>query len=199
MLAYMNKEALELTLKTNKAHYFSRSKQRIWQKGESSGNVQNVKEIFIDCDQDTILLKVEQVGGAACHTGRVSCFFEKIDSDGSKIEESPKVELNYSVIDKLYHVIEERKRSNSAESYVASLFEKGENTILKKVAEEAAELCFAIKDNNEDEIIYEAADLMFHYLIALSSKNINPDRVESELKRRFGIGGLEEKKSRDAK
>ena len=196
MLAYMNKEAFGLTLDTNIAHYFSRSKQRIWKKGESSGNIQKVHEIFLDCDNDTILLKVEQVGKMACHTGRESCFFQKIDSDSVNIQETPK-EINYAIYDKLYHVIQERKRELKSDSYVSSLFKKGENTILKKVAEESAEFCLAIKDKDSDEIVYEGADLMFHFLVALSSQNIDPDRVEKELKRRFGLSGLEEKKTRD--
>lgn len=196
MLAYMDKEALTLTLSTKKAHYFSRSKQRIWMKGETSGNIQNVKDMFIDCDNDTLLIMIEQVGGAACHTGRKSCFFTKLESDEivSAIDES--VVANYSIIDQLYHVIQERKGVDPKSSYVASLLHKGENSYLKKVVEEAGEFCFAVKDNDEDEIIYEAADLLFHTLVALGDKNINPDRIKQELARRFGLSGIEEKNSR---
>ncbi len=108
MLAYMDKEALDLTLKTKKAHYYSRSKQRIWQKGESSGHTQEVQEILVDCDNDTVLLKVKQ-NGVACHTGRKSCFFTNLETK----EEISKVEVDttaaYGVIDTLYHVIQERK------------------------------------------------------------------------------------------
>ncbi len=194
MLAYMNKEAVELTLKTNLAHYYSRSRKKMWKKGESSGNLQHVKEIYLDCDLDTILLKVIQDGGCACHTGRESCFFNRVD-----IEEKPSEiiqDINYSVIDKLYHTIQERKLADPKTSYVASLFEKGDNSILKKVVEEAGEFSFAVKDNDEKEIVYEAADLAFHTLVALAHKNINPDLIKQELERRFGLSGIQEKNSR---
>ncbi len=197
MLAYMNEEALNLTLSTSFAHYFSRSRQRIWKKGESSGNTQEIKEILIDCDNDTILLKVKQNGGVACHTGRESCFFTSL-STGREIKE-PKVEIDYSIVDKLYHTILERKGADRESSYTAKLFFKGENTILKKVIEEAGEFCFAIKDRDEKEIIYEGADLLYHSLVALAIYDINPDRVKQELSKRFGISGIEEKKSRKEK
>ena len=196
MLAYMNKEALSLTLKTKKAHYFSRSKQRIWMKGESSGNIQNIKDIYIDCDNDTLLIMIEQVGGAACHTGRKSCFFTKLESGDVVSEADENVLSHYSIIDQLYHVIQERKGVDPKSSYVASLLHKGENSYLKKVVEEAGEFCFAVKDNDTEEIIYEAADLAFHTLVALGDKNINPDRIKQELARRFGLSGIEEKESR---
>ncbi|MBE0491625.1 MAG: bifunctional phosphoribosyl-AMP cyclohydrolase/phosphoribosyl-ATP diphosphatase HisIE [Sulfurospirillum sp.] len=195
MLAYMNEEALKLSLQTHLAHYFSRSKQRIWKKGETSNNLQHIKEIYLDCDLDTILLKVEQDGGVACHTGRKSCFFNRVDQ-----AQEPEVILQentkYSIFDTLYHVVQERKLADPKTSYVASLLHKGENSILKKVVEEAGEFCFAIKDNKEDDIVYEAADLAFHTLVALGYKNINPDRIKQELQRRFGLSGIEEKNSR---
>ena len=196
MLAYMDKVALKLTLSTKNAHYFSRSKQRIWKKGETSGNIQKVEDIFIDCDNDTILLLVEQVGGAACHTGRESCFFTKLESSEIISEVKEDATKNYSVIDTLYHTLQERKKSNPTISYTASLYQKGENTILKKVIEEAGEFCFAVKDGSSDDIIYEAADLTYHTLVALSYKNIDPDRVKNELKKRFGQSGVEEKNNR---
>ncbi len=196
MLAYMDKEALSLTLSTKKAHYFSRSKQRIWMKGESSGNIQNIKDIMIDCDNDTLLIMIEQVGGAACHTGRKSCFFTKLESDEVVSEVDERVVANYSIFDQLYHVIQERKKVDPKSSYVASLLHKGENSYLKKVVEEAGEFCFAVKDDDEAEIIYEAADLAFHTLVALGDKNINPDRIKQELARRFGLSGIEEKNAR---
>ncbi len=195
MLAYMNKEAIELTLSTNLAHYYSRSRKKMWKKGESSGNLQHVKEIYLDCDLDTILLKVTQEGGCACHTGRESCFFNRVDIDEKPSEIIQNID--YSVTDKLYHTIQERKLADPKTSYVASLFEKGDNSILKKVVEEAGEFSFAIKDNDEKEIVYEAADLAFHTLVALAHKNINPDLVKQELERRFGLSGIEEKNSRN--
>ena len=197
MLAYMNEEAFNLTLQTKEAHYFSRSKQRIWKKGESSGNTQSIKDMLIDCDNDTLLLKVEQKG-VACHTGRKSCFFTRVEDNQEVIK--PEMDMNkvYSVIDTLYHTLQERKNASKEESYTAKLFSKGENHILKKICEEAGELCFAVKDDNMDEIIYESADLTYHVLVALALKDINPDRVKQELARRFGISGIEEKNSRES-
>ena len=196
MMAFMNKEALELSLKTKKAHYFSRTKQRIWEKGESSGNYQIIKDIFIDCDCDTLLIKIEQVGGVACHTGRKSCFFTKLESDEVVSEVNEEATKNYSVLDKLYHELMERKNADPKTSYTASLLQKGENSYLKKIVEEAGELCFAIKDDDKKEIVYEAADLVYHCLIPLIDKNIHPDQIKEELKRRFGMSGIEEKNSR---
>lgn len=193
MLAYMNEEALKLTQSTKFAHYFSRSRNKLWKKGESSGHTQEVKEILIDCDNDTILLKIKQ-NGVACHTGRKSCFFTNLENN----EEILKVEkeIQYNFLDNLYHTLLERKGADPKSSYVASLYNKGENSILKKVVEEAGEFSFAIKDDDKDEIIYEAADLLFHSLVALAYKNIHPEAVLNELKRREGVSGIEEKNSR---
>jgi len=195
MLAYMNKEAVELTLQTNLAHYYSRSRKKMWKKGESSGNLQHVEEIYLDCDLDTILLKVVQDGGAACHTGRESCFFNRVDIDEAPSKIVSQINT-YSISDTLYHTLQDRKLADPKVSYVASLFKKGENSILKKVVEEAGEFCFAVKDNDEKEIIYEAADLAFHTLVALAHMNIHPDLIKQELQRRVGTSGIEEKNSR---
>jgi phosphoribosyl-ATP pyrophosphohydrolase/phosphoribosyl-AMP cyclohydrolase len=193
MLAYMNEEALKLTQETGYAHFYSRSRNKLWKKGESSGHTQEVKDILIDCDNDTILLKVKQ-NGVACHTGRKSCFFTKLDT--KKIILDKEKEIEYNFIDKLYHTLLDRKNADPKTSYVSSLYHKGENSLLKKVAEEAAEFCFAVKDDNSKEIIYEAADLAFHTLIALALKNIHPEAVLEELKRREGVSGIEEKRNR---
>ena len=291
MLAYMDEEALNLSLKTGFAHYFSRTKNRIWKKGEQSGNVQKIVDAYLDCDNDTLLIKVEQQGGAACHTGAKSCFFRKISGANFSDESERNLtgadgriltgELNlagkngqilereqnlsaseaqtkkpaYDIIDEIYHVILERKlNADPQTSYVASLFKKGENAVLKKVGEEAGELIMACKDasaarrfenltekhasessnlkktqageaqilirdeqdlnsknlrqgvkeqGKEDElkkaldgVVYEAADLCFHSLIALAAHGIHPERVKAELARRFGLSGIEEKNSR---
>ncbi|WP_295147263.1 bifunctional phosphoribosyl-AMP cyclohydrolase/phosphoribosyl-ATP diphosphatase HisIE [uncultured Campylobacter sp.] len=291
MLAYMNEEALNLSLETGFAHYFSRTKNRIWKKGEQSGNVQKIEDAYLDCDNDTLLIKVEQKGGTACHTGSKSCFFRKIsganfsgDSEQNLTDAGGRFltgELNladenglnlgggqnlaaftaqtkkpaYGIIDEIYHVILERKlNADPRTSYVASLFKKGENAVLKKVGEEATELVMACKDasaarrfenladkhasessnlkkaqaseaqilsrdeqdlNSQiltqgakeqgekdelkkalDGVVYEAADLCFHSLIALAAHGIHPERVKAELARRFGLSGIEEKNSR---
>ena len=305
MLAYMNEEALNLTLRTGYAHYFSRSKGRIWKKGESSGHVQLVQEAFLDCDNDTLLLKVEQCGGSACHTGSRSCFFKEIslqkcseniqspsacgainfaehgsvtslvqknsansrteqnsascdglqnltlknstDSCGKQnsVMQSPSAtnyaaERNtqnldaaaqnsalessaekgpYGILDEIYHVCLDRKLNGEpALSYVASLYAKGENAYLKKIAEEACEFALACKDLSRSElyadvaregfgehrageprydVIYEGADLLFHLLLALAAHNIHPDALLNELARRQGQSGIEEKRRRE--
>ena len=309
MLAYMNEEALGLTLQTGYAHYFSRSKRRIWKKGEESGHVQLVKSAFLDCDNDALLLKIEQCGGSACHTGARSCFFKEISlqkcgenmggssacgainfaehgsatslvqknstnsragqnsvacdgsadyapqnsttycSNQSSTMQSPaaanstltnsvaeRSEQNldavsqnstlensaekspYGILDEIYHVCLDRKLNGEpALSYVASLYAKGENAYLKKIAEEACEFALACKDLSRSglyadiaresfgehragepryDVIYEGADLLFHLLLALAAHNIHPDALLDELARRQGQSGIEEKRSR---
>ena len=195
MLAYMDKEAVELTLSTNFAHYFSRSKQRIWKKGESSGHTQEVIDIFLDCDNDTILLKVIQKG-VACHTGRPTCFFTNIKDSSIVSEVKVDTSSAYGIVDTLYHTIQERKNADPSSSWTAKLLQGKQNSMLKKIVEEAGEFTFAIKDDDTNEIIYEGADLMYHCLVALASKDISPDRIKQELERRFGLSGIEEKNSR---
>ncbi|MDP3267269.1 MAG: bifunctional phosphoribosyl-AMP cyclohydrolase/phosphoribosyl-ATP diphosphatase HisIE [Sulfuricurvum sp.] len=195
MMAYMNREALELSLSTHIAHYFSRSKQRLWKKGESSGHLQHIERFLLDCDNDTLLIMVRQEG-VACHTGRKSCFFTDIES-GETIS-IPQIDTvsTYGIIDELYHTILSRKNADPDTSWTAKLLSKGDNAILKKVVEEAGEFSFAVKDNDEDEIIYECADLVYHVLVALGHKNISPDRIKQELVRRFGMSGIAEKNAR---
>jgi len=195
MMAYMDRKALELSLTTKVAHYFSRSKQRIWKKGETSGHTQAIQELLLDCDNDTLLIKVIQEG-VACHTGRKSCFFTNIETGEAVSDVEVDSAAMYGVIDELYHIILERKSGDPETSWTAKLFAKGENTILKKIVEEAGELCFAVKDDNEEEIIYEAADLVYHCMVALGLKNISPDRIKQELARRFNMSGIAEKNSR---
>ncbi|MDD6056439.1 MAG: bifunctional phosphoribosyl-AMP cyclohydrolase/phosphoribosyl-ATP diphosphatase HisIE [Helicobacteraceae bacterium] len=210
MLGFMDKEALELSLKSGFMHYFSRSKGRIWKKGESSGHFQKIIKISLDCDNDSILALVEQ-SGVACHTGAKSCFFREISGvrsaecgnvESQNIKNTPcdstflDTSKIYSTIDILYHTLQERKNADSSTSYTAKLYKKGENTIGKKIVEEAAELAFAIKDKDESQIIYEAADLVYHYLVGLSFCNINPDKIYQELQKRFGLSGIVEKNSR---
>ncbi len=195
MMAYMNRESLELSLSTKVAHYFSRSKQRLWKKGESSGHLQHIERFLLDCDNDTLLIMVRQEG-VACHTGRKSCFFT--DMESNEIISEPQIDTvaTYGIIDELYHTILERRNSDPETSWTAKLLSKGDNAILKKVVEEAGEFAFAVKDDNEDEIIYECADLVYHVLVALGHKNISPDRIKQELVRRAGVSGISEKNSR---
>lgn len=195
MLAYMNKEALNLTISTKYAHYFSRSKQRIWKKGEESGHTQKVVETLLDCDNDTILIKVIQEG-VACHTGRKSCFFTNLETNDIISDVEVNTTNSYSVLDNLYHTIQDRKNDDPKKSYTSKLLNGKENSMLKKIVEEAGEFTFAVKDNDTEEIVYEGADLVYHCMVALASKNISPDRIKQELARRFGMSGIDEKNSR---
>ncbi|WP_292656346.1 bifunctional phosphoribosyl-AMP cyclohydrolase/phosphoribosyl-ATP diphosphatase HisIE [Nitratifractor sp.] len=194
MLAYMNEEAYRLTLETGYAHYFSRSKQRIWKKGESSGHTQKVRDLLIDCDADTILLKVEQKG-VACHTGRPSCFFTSVTQDKVITEKAVDTDAIYGVVDTLYHTILERKSSGGEKSWTRKLLEN-KALLLSKIREEADELATAIDEESDEQVIYEAADLLYHSLVGLGYREISPDRVKQELARRFGMSGIEEKESR---
>ena len=224
MMAYMNEDALNLTQKTGFAHYFSRSKNRIWQKGEESGNTQIVREMSLDCDNDALLLIVEQKG-SACHTGNKSCFFNKFGSNLSPNLNANEPNLNknrpkYDILDELYHIALSRKlQQNGEKSYIASLYKKGQNAYLKKIGEEANEFCLAIKDlinaknavnlgenlskfgehkqgDPSYDVVYEGADLIFHMIVALADLNIHPSQILDELKRREGISGIEEKNAR---
>ncbi len=191
MVAYMNEEALKKTVETGYAHFFSRKRQRIWKKGEESGNTLKVKSIKIDCDGDTLLLEVE-AKGPACHTGHKSCFYR--DLDGKELVAPEKQDLyqcNCSILERVYEVILERRANpQRTDSYVASLFRKGLDKILKKVGEEASEVIIACKNQKDEEIVYEVADLFFHVLVALGYFDIAPVRIYEELCRRFGKSGL---------
>lgn len=173
MLAYMNAESLEFTKETGIAHYYSRSRQTLWKKGESSGNIQKIKGIYYDCDGDSILLKVEQKG-AACHTGNYSCFFNE--------------EMGYNDIDntlnELYKVIIDRKMNPKEDSYTKYLFDKGLDKILKKVGEEASEVIIGAK-NNKQELIYESSDLIYHMMVLLVNEGITPTEIMDELRDRM--------------
>ena len=197
MLAFMNEEALKLTLQSGYAHYFSRSRQRIWKKGESSGHTQKIVDILLDCDSDTILLKVEQKG-VACHTGRRSCFFNSLIQDRIILEKEVDTGAIYDVVDTLYHTILERKMSTDTVSWTKRLLD--DPALLEaKIKEEADELIKAIKEESDEQVVHEAADLLYHTLVGLGSREISPDRVKQELKGRFGISGIKEKENRGKK
>lgn len=169
MLGYMNAEAFQKTKKEKRVTFFSRSKKRLWTKGEESGNFLNVDEIKKDCDHDTLLIYVTPVG-PVCHTGSDTCFNEKNISGNF---------LNY-----LENIIKERKENPSDKSYTSSLFQKGINKIAQKVGEEATELVIESKDDHMDLFENEAADLLFHYLILLAAKNTSLDQITEVLKKR---------------
>lgn len=170
MLGYMNAEALEKTKKEGRVTFWSRSKERLWTKGETSGNFLLVEELSIDCDQDTILIKVTPQG-PTCHTGSDTCFNE---SNSSRT----------GFIDQLRSIIHDRKENPSNQSYTASLFAKGINKVAQKVGEEAVELVIEAKDDNKDLFMGEAADLLFHYLVLLEAKGYTLDEVMAVLEER---------------
>lgn len=195
MLAHMNKEAYTLTLETGYAHYFSRSKQRIWKKGESSDHTQEVKDALLDCDADTVILKIKQ-NGVACHTGRKSCFFTSVMQGKVILEKEVDTDAIYGVVDTLYHTILERKNAPvEQKSWTKKLLDDKE-LILSKIHEEADEVCVAIKEESDEKVIYESADLLYHTLVGLAYRDISPDRVKQELARRFGMSGITEKENR---
>ncbi len=174
MQAYANKEAIEMTLKTGFMHYYSRSRKCLWFKGETSGHTQKVCSLYLDCDADAILARVEQ-NGVACHTGEYTCFFEEFAALSEESDDRP------SVIEDIYEVIADRKQNPLPDSYTNYLFEKGIDKILKKVAEESAEVLIAAKNPDDGEVIYESADLIFHLLVMLCERGIEPKQVFAEL------------------
>ena len=194
MLAYMNEEAYNLTLQTGYAHYFSRSRQRLWKKGETSGHTQKVVDLLIDCDGDTVLMKIEQ-NGVACHTGRKSCFFTSVTQHKAVSEPEKDTSAIYGAVDTLYHTILDRKNSSGAKSWTKKLLDDKE-LLLSKIREEADELAVAIDRESDEQVIYEAADLLYHSLVGLGYREISPDRIKQEIARRFGTSGIEEKESR---
>ena len=168
MLGFMNKEALNLTLESNKVHFFSRSKNRIWMKGEESGNFLNLISLKPDCDNDSLLLKVKPQG-PTCHKGDDTCWGEKND---------------HNFLNTLEKIIVDRIKNPSNNSYVSNLFEKGIDKIAQKLGEEATEMIIASKNENKKEVIYESADLLFHFLILLQKKNLRFKDVVNELEQR---------------
>jgi phosphoribosyl-ATP pyrophosphohydrolase/phosphoribosyl-AMP cyclohydrolase len=199
MLAYMNKESLTKTLATGKAYYYSRSREKLWLKGETSGNIQQVHSIKYDCDCDTLLLKIHQ-SGVACHTGERSCFYRSMEGlagTTSTPAGAEAVKNGAEIITTLYKVLLERKgEPDTSKSYVASLYAKGTEKIAEKIAEESGELVEAALEKDNKEVVYELCDLWFHTLVMLGHKDINIDDVFTELARRFGTSGIEEKESR---
>lgn len=183
MLAYMNEESLQKTIETGYTWFFSRSRQKLWQKGETSGNVQQVKEISYDCDGDTLLVRVHQTG-VACHTGSYTCFSGRRLGENTKsvavIQPEPQNGIA-EILNDLYKVIQDRRVNPVEGSYTNYLFDKGHDKILKKVGEEAVETVIASKNMDRHEVIYEMGDLWYHCLVLLAFHNIPPDEIFREL------------------
>ena len=179
MLAYVNAEALARTMETGETHFWSRSRNELWHKGETSGNIQRVEEIRLDCDGDALLMRVRPAG-PACHTGRFSCFFRGLD--GAEIPAQPH---GAGVIQHLEGIIAGRKAYPREGSYTSQLFAAGEKEIAKKVGEEGVEVAIATLAEDSSRIVYEMADLVYHSLVLLAQKGLSWADVEGELARRF--------------
>lgn len=177
MVAYMNEEAYNMTLKTGKMTYYSRSRQELWVKGETSGHYQYVKSLTADCDKDTILAKVSQIG-AACHTGAHSCFFNEIMA--KEYEETNPLK----VFEQVFDVIKDRKIHPKEGSYTNYLFDKGIDKILKKLGEEATEIVIAAKNPNANEVKYEISDFLYHMMVLMAEKNVTWEEITTELAQR---------------
>ena len=177
MVAYMNEEAYNMTLKPGKMTYYSRSRQELWVKGETSGHYQYVKSLTADCDKDTILAKVSQIG-AACHTGAHSCFFNEIMA--KEYEETNPLK----VFEQVFDVIKDRKIHPKEGSYTNYLFDKGIDKILKKLGEEATEIIIAAKNPNANEVKYEISDFLYHMMVLMAEKNVTWEEITTELAQR---------------
>jgi len=176
MLAYMNKESLTVSIEEGRTCFYSRSRQKLWRKGEESGNIQRIAEISADCDGDTLLVKVYK-SGPACHTGQESCFFQRLY----------KSELPSISASALYELLKSRKEELPKDSYTTYLFEKGLDKILKKIGEESTEVIIAAKSNDKEEAIYEIADLYYHIMVLMVESGITVSDVMQELASRHII------------
>ena len=177
MQAYANREAIEETLKSGYATYFSRSRNELWKKGETSGNLQKVVDVRIDCDGDSILYLVKDYG-VACHTGEESCFYRNIEGNKDELPDA------YEFLHKLYELIVDRKKNLPEGSYTTRLFKKGSDKIIQKVGEEAVETVIALKNRDKDEIVAEVSDLLYHLIVALVDTGVRLEDIQDELLKR---------------
>lgn len=180
MLAYVNEESYNYMLKNNETCFYSRSRKELWHKGEISGHFQKIKTISLDCDKDTLLIQVEQVG-AACHTGSYSCFFNDIEKANE--------EYDNFIIEKVYNMIKDRRINPKEGSYTNYLLEKGVDKICKKIGEEASETIIAAKNTDKDELISEISDLVYHVLVLMLDKDVTVEDIKTKLSQRHKIEG----------
>lgn len=176
MLAYMNEESIKLTLETKKTWFYSRSRKKLWNKGETSGNFQAVKKISYDCDGDAVLLEVEPLG-PSCHTGEMSCFFNNVFNEEG--------DNSSNILERLYARISDRRENPAEGSYTNYLFDKGIDKILKKVGEETSEVIIASKNNSKDEMTYEISDLVYHLLVLMVDRGLSINDIKKELNKRY--------------
>lgn len=186
MLAYMNEEALKKTIETGRVHYYSRSRNQLWEKGESSGHFQLLRSLSVDCDGDALLLQIEQVGGVSCHTGNQTCFYRTMEKDHWTEEvpfESEKSDKG-NMIKYVYDIIVHRKENPKEGSYTNYLLKEGLDKILKKVGEEATEVIIAAKNLNQSELTYEISDLLFHLSVLMLELGVTWEDIYTELSKR---------------
>ncbi|WP_179090268.1 bifunctional phosphoribosyl-AMP cyclohydrolase/phosphoribosyl-ATP diphosphatase HisIE [Paenibacillus sp. FSL H8-0548] len=185
MMAYMNKESLQLSVKSGVTWFWSRSRGELWNKGATSGHTQRIVSMAYDCDGDTLLVKVDQKG-PACHTGRYSCFFNSIEVTGASTEAAASSSDRFATLGQLEGIIAERYAERPEGSYTSYLFDKGVDKILKKVGEEASEVIIAAKNKDNDELRSEAGDLIFHLMVLLRERGLPLDDVIGEIDSRHG-------------
>ena len=188
MLAYVNEESYKYMLENKQTCFFSRSRQKLWHKGETSGNIQKIKSIYMDCDNDTLLILVEQCGSGACHTGNYTCFFNKIISD-------EKLEERNEILKEIYNQIQDRSINPKEKSYTNYLLDEGIDKICKKIGEEATETVIAAKNADKEEIIGEISDLIYHTLVLMFKSNVSLQDIENKLIERHRIQGNKKEKN----
>jgi len=186
MLAYVNEESYEFMLENKETCFYSRSRKELWHKGETSGHIQKIKNISLDCDKDALLIQVEQIGGA-CHTGSYTCFFNKVETSE---------ELDEFIIEKVYNMIKDRKLNPKEGSYTNYLLEKGVDKICKKIGEEASETIIAAKNADREELIGEISDLAYHILVLMLNQNVTIEDIKSKLSERHKIEGNKKVKNK---
>ena len=211
MLAWMNRESLALTLAEGRTVFWSRSRGELWRKGETSGNVQRVRDVRLDCDGDALLVSVDQAGGGACHTGRRSCFYRALEAaepgrtadgpdgangTGGAAGTGADGSLAAGALESLARRLEARKAADPATSWTARLYAQGLDAILRKVGEEAIETVLAAKGGDRSRVVAETADLWYHTMVMLANLGLGPEDVLEELDRRAGRSGLAEKAGR---
>lgn len=195
MLAWANREALERTITTGDAHFWSRSRGALWRKGETSGNGLRVRDIRVDCDGDVVLYAVD-AEGPSCHTGATSCFYRHASEGGALVTDDRPEDPPAVVLARVADVIAQRRRERPEKSYVVSLLDAGFPKINAKITEEARELCEALPEGDAAHTAHEAADLFFHALVGLEAAGVPLDAVFEQLRKRFGVSGIDEKASR---
>jgi len=180
MLAYSNRQSLRKTFESGEAHYWSRSRNSLWKKGETSGNTQRLVAVAIDCDADALLFRVKP-GGPACHTGAVSCFFTPLETPEIPLQDSSRQPDFFA---ELFDLIEKRKIEKPEDSYTTRLLSEGVDRIARKIAEEAGEVIIAAKNGARSELRWEAADLIYHLMVLLASQDVKWEEVSAELQKR---------------